>query len=78
MKTLWTFINGFEIKISRKNGLYLVILILVNLLIGGLLWGLIGRHFLPGVDWLICFMGYPAVLVGFMGGTFYLFSHEFK
>lgn len=38
----------------------------------------VGRLFLPGIDWLICFMGYPAMFIGLLGGTLYLYNHEFE
>lgn len=77
MKKLWTMINELKIKKRMKNKLYLVLMILLNVSIGGLIWLAFGRLILPGIDCLLCFMGYPAIFVGFFGGILYLFNHEF-
>jgi len=77
MRKLWTIINELKIKKMMKNKLYMGLMILINIIIGGLIWLVLGRHILPGVDWLLCFMGYPAIFVGFFGGILYLYNHEF-
>lgn len=77
MKRLWNIINEMKMKRAAKNKLYLGALILINIVIGGAIWLTLGRIILPGVDWLICFMGYPAVFVGFFGGMLYLYNHDF-
>ncbi len=78
MKALWTYINGLKTMKSRKNRLYVTSLVLINTLIGAAAWLLLGRLFLPAIEWLLCFMGYPAVLVGLFGGLMYLYNHEFE
>lgn len=77
MRKLWTIINELKIKKLMKNKLYLGLMILANIIIGGLIWLVIGRYILPGLDWLLCFMGYPAIFIGFLGGILYLYNHEF-
>ena len=90
MKRLWNVINEMKIKKEIKNKLYLGVLIAINIVkimlfdytafgtfLGAGLWLLIGRIFLPGTEWLICFMGYPAIFIGFFGGILYLYNHEF-
>ncbi|MCR4922400.1 MAG: hypothetical protein K5931_00100 [Lachnospiraceae bacterium] len=77
MKKLWNVINQLRTGKSMKNRIYLMLLILINIIIGGAIWLLIGRLLLPGIEWLICFMGYPAVFIGFFGGVLYLYNHEF-
>ncbi|MCR5007291.1 MAG: hypothetical protein K6A76_01775 [Oribacterium sp.] len=77
MKKLWNAINRLETKKPMKNRLYLVTLTFLNIVIGGAIWILIGRLLLLGKEWLICFMGYPAVFIGFFGGVLYLYNHEF-
>lgn len=77
MKRLWNAINETKISKATKNKLYLGVLIAINVLIGGGAWLLIGRLVLPGIDWLLCFMGYPAIFIGFFGGILYLYNHEF-
>ena len=77
MKRLWNVINEMKMKKVAKIKLYLGALILINIVIGGAIWLILGRFILPGIDWLICFMGYPAVFIGLLGGILYLYNHEF-
>lgn len=77
LRMIWNRINQLDMKKAAKNRIFLWIQILVNMVIGAVLWALVGRLFLPGIDNLICFMGYPAVFIGFFGGTLYLYNHEF-
>jgi hypothetical protein len=77
MKKLWNVVNGLDVKRDVKAGLFLWILIIGNIGIGGGLWFLFGRILFPGIEWLLCFIGYPAILVGFFGGILYLYKHEF-
>ena len=77
MERLWNAINETKISKATKNKLYLGVLIAINVLIGGGAWLLLGRLILPGIDWLLCFMGYPAIFIGFFGGILYLYNHEF-
>lgn len=77
MKRLWKVVNNIDTDKSSKNRIFLVVLTLICVLAGGLIWAVVGRHFLAGVAWLFCFMGYPGVFIGIMGGTMYLYKHEF-
>lgn len=77
MKILWSIVNAFKVKKNIKIRLFLSFLVVENIAIGAGIWLLIGRLFLPGIDWLICFIGYPAIFVGFFGGILYLYNHEF-
>ena len=77
MKRLWNVINEMKIKKEIKNKLYLGVLIAINIVMGGVAWLWFGRLVLPGIDWLLCFMGYPAIFIGFFGGILYLYNHEF-
>lgn len=77
MRILWSIVNAFKVKRIIKIRLFLSFLVVENIAIGAGIWLLIGRLFLPGIDWLICFIGYPAIFVGFFGGILYLYNHEF-
>lgn len=77
MKTLWNMVNQIHIKNTWKNNLFLVLFILINMVLGACAWLLLGRLILPGTDWLLCFMGYPAVFVGLFGGVIYLYRNQF-
>ena len=77
MKTLWNMFNQIDVKNTCKNKLFLVLFILINMVLGACAWLLLGRLILPGTDWLLCFMGYPAVFVGLFGGVIYLYRNQF-
>lgn len=77
MRILWNAINDMKINKITKSVIYLGVLILINLLIGFAAWLVLGRLIKPGIDWMLCFMGYPAIFVGFFGGIIYLYNHEF-
>lgn len=78
MKKLWNTINGLKINTSLKERLFLGILIIANMVIGGLVWVILGKKILSGLAWLFCFMGYPAIIIGLWGGVYYLFNHKFE
>lgn len=78
MKFLWEKIQSLKIGIRYKSKLYIFILMMLMAIVGVVIWLIIGRRFLPGIDWLICFIGYPAVLLGYLGGLIYLCNHEFR
>lgn len=77
MKAIWSRINCLEIKVSKKNRIFIAVMVLLCMLLGGGIWILAGRFLFPQAEWFLCFMGYPAVLVGFFGGVLYLYNHEF-
>jgi len=74
MKKLWNMVNNLKTGKMIKNKIYLALLVFVNIILGGLLWLLLGRLILPGIDWLLCFMGYPAMFIGFFGGILCLYN----
>lgn len=77
MKRLWNVVNGLDSRSDVKTKIFLWIWVLANIGIGAGLWLLFGRLFLPEIEWLFCFMGYPAIFIGFFGGILYLYNHEF-
>ena len=77
MKQLWNVVNGLDVRKDAKARVFLWLLAVANILIGAGLWLLIGRIFLPGTEWLICFMGYTAIFIDFFGVVLYLFNHDF-
>ncbi len=77
MKKLWNVVNGLDIKSNVKAIIFLCIWIAVNIGIGAGLWLLLGRLVLPKIEWLFCFMCYPAIFVGLIGGILYIYNHEF-
>lgn len=78
MKKIWSIVNHLEWKPENKRRLFLFFMIMFSNVCGALLWLTIGRVLLPEYVWLYCFMGYPAVLIGYFGGIIYLYNHEFS
>lgn len=78
MRKLWNIVNEYKLNSFVKNKIFITLLIAINIVLGAAIWLLAGRFYLPGIDWLICFMGYPAFVVGFMGGILYLYNHDFS
>lgn len=77
MGAIWNIINNFNIKGSAKSKLFIMLMIIICGIAGGIVWAVIGRAFLPEIYWGLCFAGYPAVLGGLFGGILYLYNHEF-
>ena len=77
MKKLWNYINRLQYDNSTKNRLFIVIFSVLCAVFGMVAWLLAGRQVFPGIIWFISFMCYPAMLVGVIGGTLYLYRHEF-
>ncbi len=77
MQKLWNVVNSLDTKSDVKSTLFLLILVVINLGIGAGVWLLSRIIFLTGIDWLICFMGYPGIFIGLFGGVIYLYNHEF-
>ena len=78
MSIIWRAIDNNNLKTKAKTRLFVLCITLVCVLIGGAIWLVGARFFLPGLRWLICFMGYPAIFPGLMGSALYLFNHEFS
>jgi len=77
MRAIWNKINNLNISQVNKNRLFITSEIVITGITGAFIWLLLGRLILPGVVWLICFVGYPAVFIGFMGSCLYLYNHDF-
>ncbi len=77
MRKIWSFVNGMKLRARDKYSLFLSITAVISALCGVLLWVIFGRVLSPDIWWLFCFAGYPAVFIGFFGGCFYLYNHEF-
>lgn len=77
MRKIWSTVNNMKIGSSDKNRLFILMLFTLCAICGALVWLTIGRIVLPEFTWLFCFAGYPAVFMGFFGGCFYLYNHEF-
>jgi hypothetical protein len=77
MSKIWSFVSDLKVKKNHKITMFMRLTTILYGLTGGLIWGLIGRLILPEITWLFCFIGYPAVFMGLLGGAIYLYNHEF-
>lgn len=57
--------------VQEKRQIFLILNTLLFGVIGFFVWYVIHFFFLNRIDWLICFIGYPAVCLGYMGGLLY-------
>ena len=46
-------------------------------LLGAVFWLITVSWFLSDKIWFICFSGYSAVFIGYLGGIIYLFKHDY-
>ncbi|MCR5773735.1 MAG: hypothetical protein K6G42_01495 [Lachnospiraceae bacterium] len=77
MNVIWKKVSSLGIKNTLKNKLFIGLMVLVYSGIGTAVWLLAGRLVFPQTEWLLCFIAYPAVFMGFFGGIIYLYNHEF-
>lgn len=76
MRYIWNYVNALHVKRILKNCIYVICLTVLSAIIGAVAW-LIARNLgFSGIDWLLCFVGYPAT-IGYFGGILYLYNHEF-
>ncbi|MDO4197818.1 MAG: hypothetical protein Q4D13_02360 [Erysipelotrichaceae bacterium] len=73
---LWEKIKKMNYDRNIRQRLFIFCSIIAYAVLGALCWLLLFRMILPELSWLICFMAYPAVFAGFMGGTLYLWHHD--
>ncbi len=72
MKRLWDALEDHGLSAKKRSILFLILNTLKFALIGLLVWAAASRYWKMGIDWLICFMGYPGFFAGYLRG--YSFS----
>lgn len=75
MNAIWKRIDRWNVRPKVKYLVFLTMMTLAYALVGGVVWALAGRYFLPSYEWLACFIGYPAVTFGGMGGILHLYKY---
>lgn len=74
-RLIWNYVNRLNIKRRYKQNLFLGICTVFFALVGALLWFTAGDDMLGNsVKWMICFIGFPSVILGFLCGVFALFK----
>ena len=72
---LWKSINKLNIPRKHKHRIFLLINVAIYGLLGYLAWLLVGDSiFANREEWMLSFVGYPAVIGGFLMGIFILFK----
>ncbi len=77
MKYLWKYIDNKNLSVRAKKIIAPTILCIISAFIGAIIWFIIKDFGLSSLDWLVCFMGYPAT-ISFFVGNIYASNHEFK
>lgn len=75
MNALWKLINKSKAKREIKNMVFLFLLFAFWGLLGFAVWQIVRLFALNSISWAICFVGYPAYFIGFLGGVLYLWRH---
>ena len=77
MNKIWTLVDGSGVDVKMKNKLHIALATILSSLCGLVIWFVVGRLFLEDVSWMLCFIGYPGVFLGFFGSIVYLYNREF-
>ena len=74
-RIIWKYISSLELGRKQKQRVFIIINLLLYACLGIMAWNLFGlKTFNGDIVWFICFVGYPAVLLGFAGSIFALFK----
>ncbi|MDO4490375.1 MAG: hypothetical protein Q4B85_04870 [Lachnospiraceae bacterium] len=74
MNKIWCRVNKKNMNRDKRIGLFLLMTVLLSALAGAIVWLAAGRLLLSGGWGLLCFVGYPAVFIGFFGGLLFLYN----
>lgn len=77
MRKIWKYLQQSDLRKGTKNRVFIAFVTMSMSMIGAAAWLLIGRLFLPQMEWLLCFIGYSGVYAGLFGSILYLYNHEF-
>ena len=77
MKKIWVKVNELNIKKENKIRFFLISMILIWMLIGGIAWLLVGKNIWPSYSELLVFIGLPGAFIGLYGSIIYLYNHNF-
>lgn len=74
MERLWDTLGNHGLSAKRRSILFLALNILKFALIGLFAWIAVSSYRKLGIDWLICFVGYPGFFAGYLRGVFFLWN----
>ncbi len=78
MKSLWKIIDESDVSVNWKSKLYVASSTILSGLLGFVLWLVIGRLFFESMWSMLCFIGYPAVFLGFFNSIIVLYNNDFS
>ncbi len=76
MKTLWTYIDRKPWREETKYRTAFLIHFILSVLAGLVVWLVVRTWAFSSPDWMICFLGYPALIV-FHIDIIYAYRHAF-
>ena len=76
MMKLFTCIDSINLKAEHKFTLFRIVLVLLSAVLGLLMWLLIHSRILSAPDYMICFIGYPAI-AAWIVSVLYCYNHTF-
>ena len=76
-RLLWNYVNRLDVKRRYRQNIFLLICTLFYALIGAVVWFTLGDDLLgKSIKWMICFIGFPSVILGFFCGVLALFKMD--
>ena len=74
-RLIWNQIKKTQVARKTKQRIFIAVNVVLYMLLGIVAWYLFGvKRFSGSIRWFPCFVGYPAVLLGFAGSIFALFK----
>lgn len=74
-KLIWKYVSRLNMTQRHKQNLYLAICTLIFAIVGAVIWFSVGDDLLGNsLKWMVCFIGFPSVILGFLCGVFTLFK----
>ena len=72
MEDLWNYCKVKDWNEKRKVRSFLTMNTLIFAVMGLLAWTAVRLFAFNSIEWMLCFIGYPAVILGIFGGSIYL------
>lgn len=72
MSRMWNWIDSKNLSDGAKANLFLFISSLISGAVGFIVWLIVSKYALNSWEWAACFVGYPGIFVGFIGGYIFL------
>lgn len=75
-RRIYEYINKKVWDRQWETKIFLFCNMLFFMVAGGICWLLLGRLIWPGLDAFICFLGYPGIFAGLIGGILFLYRQN--